>query len=111
MESFYQILKYQHIQLHSRIMRNHFLADKKIKSTAHRSLFVGSFVGVLLELLGTFLLSSSSFAAPNILVGNTILLKHASIMPQCAIEINLFKEAGAPEGLYTNLMISGKVLH
>jgi succinate-semialdehyde dehydrogenase/glutarate-semialdehyde dehydrogenase len=44
-------------------------------------------------------------------VGNTILLKHASIMPQCAIAINLFKEAGAPEGLYTNLMISGKVLH
>jgi hypothetical protein len=38
-----------------------------------------------------------------------ILLKHASIVPQCAIAIeNLFKEAGAPEGLYTNLMISEK---
>jgi succinate-semialdehyde dehydrogenase/glutarate-semialdehyde dehydrogenase len=46
--------------------------------------------------------------SPNIMVGNTILLKHASIVPQCAIAIeNLFKEAGAPEGLH-NLMISGK---
>jgi hypothetical protein len=36
-------------------------------------------------------------------------VKACSIVPQCAIAIeNLFKEAGAPEGLYTNLMISGK---
>jgi len=49
------------------------------------------------------------FVAPNIMVGNTILLKHASIVPQCAIAIeNLFKEANAPVGLYTNLFISGK---
>ncbi len=48
------------------------------------------------------------FAAPNIMVGNTILLKHASIVPQCAIAIEeLFLEAGAPVGLYTNLLISG----
>lgn len=49
------------------------------------------------------------FAAPNIMVGNTVLIKHASIVPQCAIAIEqLFLEAGAPGGLYTNLLISGK---
>ena len=49
------------------------------------------------------------FAAPNIMAGNTILVKHASIVPQCGIAIeNLFKEAGAPIGVYTNLLISGK---
>ncbi|CAG0904982.1 unnamed protein product, partial [Darwinula stevensoni] len=49
------------------------------------------------------------FAAPNIMVGNTMLIKHASIVPQCAIAIeHLFLEAGAPNGLYTNLLISGE---
>jgi succinate-semialdehyde dehydrogenase/glutarate-semialdehyde dehydrogenase len=47
------------------------------------------------------------FAAPNIMAGNCILLKHASNVPQCALAIeNLFIDAGAPEGLYTNLFIS-----
>jgi succinate-semialdehyde dehydrogenase/glutarate-semialdehyde dehydrogenase len=36
------------------------------------------------------------FAAPNIMVGNTILLKHASMVPQCSIAMEeLFKEAKA----------------
>ncbi len=49
------------------------------------------------------------FAAPNIMAGNTILVKHASIVAQCGIAIeDLFKEAGAPRGVYTNLLISGK---
>jgi succinate-semialdehyde dehydrogenase/glutarate-semialdehyde dehydrogenase len=34
------------------------------------------------------------FAAPNIMVGNTILLKHASMVPQCGIAMEeLFKQA------------------
>ena len=41
--------------------------------------------------------------------GNMILLKHASNVPQCGIAIEiLFKEAGVPAGLYTNLLIPGK---
>jgi succinate-semialdehyde dehydrogenase/glutarate-semialdehyde dehydrogenase len=39
------------------------------------------------------------FAAPNIMVGNTIVVKHASMVPQCAIAEDLFNEVGAPNGL------------
>jgi acyl-CoA reductase-like NAD-dependent aldehyde dehydrogenase len=44
------------------------------------------------------------FVAPNLLLGNTILLKHAENCPQGAVEIaDLIRDAGAPEGLYQNL--------
>ncbi len=47
------------------------------------------------------------FAAPNIMAGNCVMLKHASNVPQCAQAIEkLFIDAGAPAGLYTNLFIS-----
>ncbi|HAW31330.1 MAG TPA: succinate-semialdehyde dehydrogenase, partial [Planctomycetaceae bacterium] len=46
------------------------------------------------------------FAAPNIMAGNTVLVKHASNVPQCAQAIHdLFSDCGAPEGVYTNLFI------
>ncbi len=46
------------------------------------------------------------FAGPNIVVGNTILLKHAEITPQCALALKkLFTDAGAPKGVYTNLFM------
>ena len=48
-------------------------------------------------------------AAPNIAAGNVVMLKHASNVPQCAAMIEqLFKEAGAPQGIFTNLYLSGK---
>jgi succinate-semialdehyde dehydrogenase/glutarate-semialdehyde dehydrogenase len=47
------------------------------------------------------------FAAPNIMAGNVIIVKHAECVPQCAIMFEkLWIEAGAPAGLYTNLLIS-----
>ncbi len=47
-------------------------------------------------------------AAPNIMAGNTILLKHASNVPQCAaIMEKIFLEAGAPKGVYNNLFVPG----
>ena len=47
-------------------------------------------------------------AAPNIAAGNVIMIKHASNVPQCAQAIeDIFKEAGAETGVYTNLFISG----
>ena len=47
------------------------------------------------------------FAAPNIMAGNVVMVKHASCVPQCAIAFEkLWRDAGAPSGLYTNLFIS-----
>jgi succinate-semialdehyde dehydrogenase/glutarate-semialdehyde dehydrogenase len=46
------------------------------------------------------------FAAPNLVVGNTVLLKHASLCPQSALALErLFADAGAPEGVYTNVFL------
>jgi succinate-semialdehyde dehydrogenase/glutarate-semialdehyde dehydrogenase len=46
-------------------------------------------------------------AGPHLMAGNTVVVKHAGCVPQCAIEFEkLWMDAGAPEGLYTNLLIS-----
>ena len=46
------------------------------------------------------------FAAPAILAGNAALLKHASNVPRCALALEkLFIAAGAPEGLFTTLLV------
>jgi len=47
------------------------------------------------------------FAAPNLMAGNVVMVKHAGCVPQCAIAFaKLWLEAGAPAGVYTNLLIS-----
>ncbi|TXI82869.1 MAG: aldehyde dehydrogenase family protein, partial [Cupriavidus sp.] len=46
-------------------------------------------------------------AAPQLIAGNVVLMKHAESVPQCALAFaRLFEEAGAPEGVYTNLFCS-----
>jgi succinate-semialdehyde dehydrogenase/glutarate-semialdehyde dehydrogenase len=46
-------------------------------------------------------------AGPHLMAGNVLVVKHAGCVPQCALAFEkLFIDAGAPEGLYTNLFIS-----
>jgi succinate-semialdehyde dehydrogenase/glutarate-semialdehyde dehydrogenase len=46
-------------------------------------------------------------AGPHLMAGNVLMVKHAANVPQCAIAFEkLWIEAGAPVGLYTNLLIS-----
>jgi len=87
-----------------------FLADKILNPTHGYALIRHAPIGILLgvEPWNFPFYQVARFAAPNIMIGNTILVKHASIVPQCGIAIEeIFKEAGAPVGLYTNLLISG----
>ena len=47
------------------------------------------------------------FAGPNLIIGNTILLKHAEQCPESAAAIaQIFHDAGFPEGAYVNIYAS-----
>jgi succinate-semialdehyde dehydrogenase/glutarate-semialdehyde dehydrogenase len=49
------------------------------------------------------------FVAPNLVLGNTILLKHASICPRSAAAIeSVLRDAGVPEDAYVNVFASSK---
>src|SRR3989454_2276787 len=51
------------------------------------------------------------FAAPALMAGNAAVLKHASNVPRCALEIEqLFRAAGFPESLFSTVLVgSGRV--
>ncbi len=88
-----------------------FLADKSLNPEHGQAFIRYSPIGVLLgvEPWNFPFYQVARFAAPNIMIGNTVLVKHASIVPQCGILLeDLFRDAGAPHGLYTNLLMSGK---
>jgi len=87
-----------------------FLADQTLKTEHGEALVRHCPMGVLLgvEPWNFPFYQVARFAAPNIMIGNVILVKHASNVPQCGIAMEkLFKEAGAPEGIYSNLLIPG----
>lgn len=88
-----------------------FLSDKVLNPVHGKAFLRYSPIGVLLGIQpwNFPFYQVARFAAPNIMIGNTVLIKHASNVPQCAIAIEeLFIEAGAPPGIYTNLLLSSQ---
>jgi succinate-semialdehyde dehydrogenase/glutarate-semialdehyde dehydrogenase len=50
-------------------------------------------------------------AAPALAAGNTVVLKHASNVPGCALAIeHVFREAGLPEGAFTTLLVPARAV-
>jgi len=85
------------------------LSDREVK-TAHKKSFVS------FEPLGTILAVMPwnfpfwqviRFAAPSLMAGNVVVLKHSSNVQMCAAKLEkVFIEAGFPKGVFQNLAIS-----
>ena len=87
-----------------------FLADSPLDTPQGKAFLSYQPIGVLLSVqpwnFPFYQITRS--AAPNIMAGNTVVLKHASNVPQAAeIMEKIFTEAGAPKGVYTNLFVPG----
>ncbi|PZO13420.1 MAG: succinate-semialdehyde dehydrogenase [Burkholderiales bacterium] len=86
-----------------------FLAPEKLTTAKGDAVVESSPIGVLfgVEPWNYPYYQIVRFAAPNLMAGNVVMVKHASNVPQCALAFErLLEEAGAPAGAYTNLFIS-----
>lgn len=85
-----------------------FLRPRELDVDEGTAELVNEPIGVLLgiEPWNFPLYQVARFAAPNLLLGNVILLKHSSSCAQTALELEkLLADAGAPEGVYSNLFL------
>ncbi|HVG34008.1 MAG TPA: NAD-dependent succinate-semialdehyde dehydrogenase [Pyrinomonadaceae bacterium] len=88
-----------------------FLSDEPVQTTAHASY-------VRYEPLGPILCvmpwnfpfwQVMRVAAPALMAGNVVLLKHASNVPQCALAVEeIIRRAGFPAGAFQTLLISSE---
>jgi succinate-semialdehyde dehydrogenase/glutarate-semialdehyde dehydrogenase len=86
-----------------------FLAPQKLKPKSGQAVIESSPLGVLfgVQPWNFPYYQLARFAAPNLMAGNVVMVKHAGCVPQCAIAFEkLWRESGAPAGAYTNLLIS-----
>lgn len=89
------------------------LADKPIEllggegSAFIRPASVGALLGIMPWNFPYY--QVARFAGPNLVLGNTVLLKHAGQCPESAAAMAaIFAEAGAPEGVYVNIYASNE---
>lgn len=87
-----------------------FSKDEEIKSFSGGKAFIQRRpVGVILGIMPWNFpyYQVARFAAPNLVLGNTIILKHAEICPRSAAAIQqIMDDAGVPKGVYNNVYAS-----
>jgi len=86
-----------------------FLAPVKLNPTVGEAHMESSPIGIIfcVEPWNFPFYQLARVAGPHLMAGNVVVVKHAGIVPQCAIAFEkLWTDAGAPVGLYTNLLIS-----
>jgi len=86
-----------------------FLAPEKLKPSSGEAVIESAPFGVLfgVQPWNFPYYQLARFAAPNLMAGNVVMVKHAGCVPQCAVAFEkLWRDAGAPKGAYTNLIVS-----
>lgn len=88
------------------------LADEPLKASSGGNAFIRKApIGALLGIMpwNYPYYQVARFAGPNLLVGNTILLKHAPQCPESALAMEaIFHEAGVPADAYINLFATNE---
>jgi succinate-semialdehyde dehydrogenase/glutarate-semialdehyde dehydrogenase len=90
----------------------HFLQPRTIRSPAGDATLLSQPLGVIfgIQPWNYPFYQVVRFAAPNLMAGNVVLLKHATSVQQCAgAAAALFRDAGFPAGAYTNLVASSRL--
>jgi len=86
-----------------------FLADEMVDTDASKSMIAYRPIGIVLAVMpwNYPLWQVFRFAAPALMAGNVGLLKHASNVPQSALNIQqIFQDAGFPKYAFSTLLIS-----
>jgi succinate-semialdehyde dehydrogenase/glutarate-semialdehyde dehydrogenase len=85
-----------------------FVADQPVDDDGYHSFIAYQPLGVVLAVMpwNFPFWQAIRFMAPALVAGNVGLLKHASNVPQCALELEaLVRRAGAPDGVFQTLLI------
>ena len=88
-----------------------FLAPRKLNVAGGEALIESEPLGVLfcVEPWNFPYYQLARVAGPDLMAGNVLIIKHAPNVPQCALAFEkLFRDAGAPEGVYTNVFLSNE---